>query len=78
MAQILVALKPSPRMVEILDDAPAALSLTDTIICERLPFEPGWREALLASIAAGVRVFHLVADYHADYHHQHQLRLHRP
>ena len=60
----LEALKPSPRMVEILDDAPAALSLTDAIICERLPFEPGWRETLLASIAAGVRVFHLVTDYH--------------
>ncbi len=60
----LEALVPAPRMVEILDDAPAALALTDAIVCERLPFEPGWREALLASIAAGVRVFHLVADYH--------------
>jgi hypothetical protein len=60
----LEALKPSPRMIEILDDAPAALSLTDAIVCERLPFEPDWRETLLASIAAGVRVFHLVTDYH--------------
>ena len=63
-ASELAALQPAPRMVEILDDAPAALALTDAIVCERLPFEPGWREALLASIAAGVRVFHLVADYH--------------
>jgi hypothetical protein len=34
------------------------------IFCLRLPFESQLREKLLATLRAGVRVFHLVADYH--------------
>jgi hypothetical protein len=58
-----------PPMVEIAGWAPEAFAvarrlLPESLLALRLRLGPAWRATLLAACAAGVRVFHLEADYH--------------
>ncbi len=63
----LAELARAPRMVEITDAALAdevRAAAPAAQVALRLPFAPGWRDALLGAIAQGLRVIHLTADYH--------------
>jgi hypothetical protein len=63
----LVELGRAPQMVAITETglAPAVReALPSSRIMLRQPFVPGWRESLMAAFDQGLRVFHLVADYH--------------
>jgi len=58
-----------PRMIEISGwDEQEFLQLSSdypgSMICARLPFTRGLPEKLLSAFSSGLRVFHIVADYH--------------
>ena len=63
------ALRGQPAMIELAGaDLASCRELSarfaDTIVCARLEFAPGLTQELLRLSAAGVRVFHVVADFH--------------
>ena len=65
----LLELTYEPRMIELTDWDEKLHSLAqsrfpNTLICLRLPFDSQFQEKLLQYFHSGIRVFHLVADYH--------------
>ena len=63
--ELIQDLKFSPRLIEALDiSAAKSLSKQNFRTCLRVNFDEDWEELIQKAFDAGIRVFHMVADYH--------------